>query len=205
MDEKVRETLRESNFSIHQYARSPGHLRLVNGIANCYGKLLNRDINPLDEVLITVGADGSIFNAITSFVDKDSEVIIIEPFFDVYSPISLIAGAKCVFVPLKPRAKLNEGPVTSADWSWDLKELEAAFNSKTKLIVINTPNNPLGKIYSKEELEQVAALCIKYNTLCIADEVYQHITYDREHFRIGIYKNKSFVVIIFKLNYLKLI
>ena len=186
INDKVSETIKESNCMIHQYTRSPGHLRLVNGIATCYGKLMKREINPLNEILITTGAYGSLFNAIASFIESGDEVIIIEPFYDCYAPLSKVAGAKCVFVPLKPKVNLTDGPTSSADWSWDLKELEAAFTSKTKLIIINTPNNPLGKIYTKEELQTIANLCIKNNTICISDEVYEHITYDRPHLRIGI-------------------
>ena len=94
--------------------------------------------------------------------------------------------AKCVFVPLKMRKMLAEGETaTSADWRWDDAELESAFTPKTKCIIINTPNNPLGKVYSREELEQVANLCKKHNVLCISDEVYEHITYDKPHVRIA--------------------
>jgi kynurenine---oxoglutarate transaminase / cysteine-S-conjugate beta-lyase / glutamine---phenylpyruvate transaminase len=186
MDEKIKETMKDTNLFLHQYTRSLGHLRLVNSIAKCYSTLLNREINPLNEVLITIGAYGSLFNSFFSFIEKGDEVILIEPFFDVFLPQSLLAGAKCVFVPLKPKkSSSTTSSTSSADWSWDLNELEAAFNSKTKLIVLNTPNNPLGKVFTKQELEQVALLCIKYNTLCISDEVYEHITYDKPHLRIG--------------------
>lgn len=160
-----------------------GHLKLVNNIAKCYSKLLNREINPLNEVLVTVGAYGSLFNAFSSFLDDGDEVIIIEPFYDCYAPMSVVAGAKVRYVPLKP-PQTNE-VTTSDSWRWDENELEQAFTDKTKLIVINTPNNPLGKIYRKEELEKIAELCIRHNTLCIADEVYEHIVYDRPHIRIG--------------------
>lgn len=182
MGKKVQETLNESNHLIHQYTRSPGHLRLVNSISKCYGKLLNREIDPLSEVLVTVGAYGSLFNAFSSFLNDGDEVIIIEPFYDCYAPMSVIGGANTKFVPLKPKSKDS---LSSSNWSWDDSELEAAFTDKTKIIVINTPNNPLGKIYTREEMEKVASLCIKYNTLCIADEVYEHLVYDRPHIRIA--------------------
>lgn len=161
-------------------------MRLANGIAKCYSTLLKREINALNEVLVTVGAYGSLFNALSSFLDEGDEMIIIEPFYDCYAPMGVIAGAKCKFVALKPKANSSGAKLTSsADWSWDEAELEQAFTSKTKLIVINTPNNPLGKIYTQQELEKIAQLCIKHNTLCIADEVYEHITYDRKHTRIA--------------------
>ena len=186
LNDKVNEVLTESNSLIHQYTRSPGHLRLSNAIAKCYSVFLNREVNPLNEVLVTVGAYGSLFNAFSSFLEEGDEMIIIEPFYDCYSPMGVISGAKCKFVPLRPAKKDPSVHVTSsADWSWDEAELEQAFTSKTRLIVINSPNNPLGKIYSKKELEKVAELCIKHNTLCISDEVYEHIRYDREHTRIA--------------------
>ena len=95
-------------------------------------------------------------------------------------------GAKCVFVPLKAKVEAEPGkPTSSADWSWDDDELEKAFTSKTKVIVINTPNNPLGKVYTRQELERIAELCKKHNVVCVADEVYEHLTYDRPHIRMG--------------------
>lgn len=100
--------------------------------------------------------------------------------------MAVLAGAKCKFVPLKPQKSTHDNkPITSGDWSWDVNELEAAFTSKTKVIVINTPNNPLGKVYTQQELEKIAELCIKHNVICIADEVYEHIVYDKPHIRIG--------------------
>jgi kynurenine--oxoglutarate transaminase/cysteine-S-conjugate beta-lyase/glutamine--phenylpyruvate transaminase len=98
--------------------------------------------------------------------------------------MSVIGGAKTKFIALKPK---SSDSLSSSNWVWDDKELEEAFTDKTKIIVLNTPNNPLGKIYTREETEKIASLCIKHNTLCIADEVYEHLVYDRPHVRIGIF------------------
>ena len=138
-------------------------------------------------MLVTNGAYGSLFNAISSFLNPGDEMIIVEPFFDCYAPMAVQAQAKCVYVPLKPKKKdLGKDVVTtSADWCLDDQELEAAFTYKTKIILINTPNNPLGKVYTREELVQIAKLCIKQNVICISDEVYEHITYDNKHIRIA--------------------
>lgn len=186
MTDKIEETIKESNSLIYQYTRSPGHLRLVNAIAKCYSHLHGREINPLNEVLVTVGAYGSLFNSLSAFLEKDDEVIIIEPFFDCYAPMAKLADGKCRFIPLKPPKDSGERLTTSADWTWDDKELEEAFNPKTKIIIINSPNNPLGKVFTRQELERVAQLCIKHNVICISDEVYEHITYERSQTRIGI-------------------
>ncbi len=86
---------------------------------------------------------------------------------------------------MRPSKTQSDRPLTSADFVWDEQELEAAFTSKTKAILINTPNNPLGKVYTRQEIEKIAELCIKHNVICLADEVYEHLAVDREHIRIG--------------------
>jgi len=150
---------------------------------------MGREINPLEEILITVGADGSLFNAFTAFLEKDDEAIIIEPFFDCYAPLAMMAGGKCVYVPLRlDKSNIKNRLVSSADWKLDYAELEAAFTPKTKLIIINNPNNPLGKVYSQDELEAIARLCIEHNIICVSDEVYEHLAMERPHIRIGIFK-----------------
>ncbi len=90
-----------------------------------------------------------------------------------------------MFIPLRPKSKSPDQPLSSGDWVWDENELDAAFNSKTKFIIINSPNNPLGKIFTEQELRKVADLCVKHNVICIADEVYEHITFDRPLIRMG--------------------
>lgn len=179
------EALEKNTDAIFQYTRSPGHLPLVNAIGKTYTHLMGREIDPINEVLVTVGAYGSLFNAMSSFLEKDDEVIIIEPFYDCYAPIATISQGKTKFVALKPSQKPTDRLMTSGDFKWDVNELEAAFTPKTKAIVINNPNNPLGKVYSQQELEKIAELCIKHNVICLADEVYEHLALDKEHIRIA--------------------
>lgn len=167
-----------------------GHLRLVNVIAKFYSKLMNREINPLDEILVTVGADGSLFNVFSGFLDPNDEIILIEPFYESYVSTSKLNGCCNIrFVALRPSNTTNNNErsnfMSSSEWHWDERELEAAFTNKTKLIVLNTPNNPLGKVYSREELEKVADLCKRHNVLCVSDEVYEHVAYDRDHIRMA--------------------
>ncbi|MDQ7034824.1 MAG: aminotransferase class I/II-fold pyridoxal phosphate-dependent enzyme [Anaerolineae bacterium] len=113
------------------------------------------------------GASEGLFTAIQGAADIGDEIILIEPFFDLYLPAATMGGMKPVFVPMYPPS-----------WTFDPDELRAAFNKKTRAIVINNPHNPIGRAYTMEELTLIADLCKEFDVTVISDEVYEHLTYD---------------------------
>lgn len=151
----------------NQYAPGPGIFSLRQGIANHAGRFYNLDLDPNQGVIVTSGATEAVFSSVMGLVDPGDEVIVIEPFFDSYVPNIVMAGAKPVYVSLHP-----------PDWSFNFDELRAAFNPKTRALILNTPHNPTGRVFSREELDVIAQLCQEYDALVISDEVYEHLTFE---------------------------
>ena len=151
----------------NQYANGWGAPALREAIAAHARRFYNMDIDPDTQVMVTCGATEGIFSSIYGSIDPGDEVIVIEPYYDIYVPTIETAGGVPVYVPLQP-----------PDWRLDVDALRAAFSERTRAIVINTPNNPTGRVFSRAELQAIADLCIEHDAICICDEVYEHIRYD---------------------------
>ena len=167
---------------LNQYARSAGQPRLVNEISELYSPLFGRTLDPLREIVVTTGATEGIFATMQALVNPGDEVILIEPFYDSYPAAVTMAGGIPVFVPLR----WQSGAQSAAEWALDMDELAAAVSPRTKLLVLNTPMNPVGKVFTRAELEGIASLVLRNNLLVLSDEVYEWMVYGAaEHVRLA--------------------
>jgi aminotransferase len=152
---------------VNQYAITWGSKNFRDAIAWKTKKFLGVDVDPEREITVSCGSTEGMLDALLAVINPGDEVIVFEPFYENYGPDAIISGATPRYVQLR-----------RPDWSFDPDELAAAFNNRTKAIIVNTPNNPTGKIFSPEELTVIAGLCEKWDVLAITDEIYEHIIYD---------------------------
>jgi len=151
---------------INQYAITWGDRLFRQAIAEKTQWYLGLTIDPETEITVTCGSTEAMVAAMMATINPGDEVIVFEPFYENYGPDAILCGAVPRYVRLKPPT-----------WEIDFDELEAAFNNNTKGIIINTPNNPTGKVFTRQELSHIARLCQKWNVLCFTDEIYEHILY----------------------------
>ncbi|KAI1330710.1 PLP-dependent transferase [Xylariaceae sp. FL0255] len=161
----------------NQYSPTKGRPRLKKAIADAYSPFWGRQINPDMEVTITTGANEGMLSAFMAFIEPGDEVIVFEPFFDQYISNIEMPGGKIVYVPLSPPKDGATRTSSSSEWTIDFEKLEKAISSKTKMIVINTPHNPVGKVFSKDELVRIGELCVKNEIIILSDEVYDRLYY----------------------------
>src|ERR1700694_1720528 len=157
---------------INQYAITWGAKNLRNAIARQMQTWQGIAVDPEREITVCCGSTETIVSTLLAVCNAGDEVVIFEPFYENYGPDAIISGAKPRFVKLRP-PKTPDG-----EWTFDERELRAAFHSHTKAIVVNTPNNPTGKVFTRSELELIRDLCVEFNVLAITDEIYEHILYD---------------------------
>ena len=153
----------------NQYAVTFGEADLREAIAAKALEYNQIECDPHTDVTVTCGATEAMIATLKALVNPGDEIIIFEPFYENYGPDAILSGARPRYVTLRP-----------PDWSYDSKELAAAFNRNTKAIIINTPNNPTGKVFLRKELEEISRLCIQWDVMAITDEIYEHILYDHK-------------------------
>ncbi len=151
----------------NQYAITWGTDSLREAIAAKAHRCNKIEADPDKNITVTCGSTEAMMASLKAIINPGDEVIIFEPFYENYGPDCLLSGATPRYVRLRP-----------PDWSFDFDELESVFNSKTKAVVINTPNNPTGKVFSEEELRFIAGLCVQHDVIAVTDEIYEHILYD---------------------------
>ncbi|KAF7332130.1 Aminotran-1-2 domain-containing protein [Mycena kentingensis (nom. inval.)] len=169
----------------NHYSHPKGRIRLRQALKSHYDPLFNRSLDVETDILVTSGANEGQYSVFVAFLEVGDEVILFEPFFDQYLPSITFNGGKPVYVPLHPPKGARKAH-TSNEWTIDLEELRAAITPRTKMIVVNTPHNPVGKVFSRTELEGIAALAEEFNLIVMSDEVYDVLTFDgEEHVRIA--------------------
>jgi len=163
------------NSSYNQYAPGAGMPHVKQAVADHAARFYGQSLDPLTQVLITAGATEAMFAAILGLTDPGDEIIVFQPVYDSYVPNAHMAGVVPRYVTLR-----------APEWAIDPDELAAAFTPRTRAIIVNTPHNPTGKVFSRAELTMIADLCQQHNVIAIVDEVYEHILYDdAQHLRLA--------------------
>ena len=154
---------------INQYAITWGSPRLRKALTEKYQRLYGMDVDGEREITVTCGATEAMASAMLALVDPVDEIVIMEPFYENYGPDAILCDATPIFVP------------TQDDGSLDVESTTRAFSTRTRGIILNTPNNPTGHVFTREELETIARLCVEHDALAFTDEIYEHIIYGHEH------------------------
>ncbi|MBI5083012.1 MAG: aminotransferase class I/II-fold pyridoxal phosphate-dependent enzyme [Acidobacteria bacterium] len=151
----------------NQYAITWGSKPLRDAIAAKYLRFYSLELDPEREITVVCGSTEGMIASLLATTNPDDEIVMFEPFYENYGPDADLCSDRRRYVSLSP-----------PNWEFDPAELRAAFGPRTKAIILNSPHNPTGKVFHLHELEQIAALCQEFNTLCITDEIYEHILYD---------------------------
>jgi aspartate/methionine/tyrosine aminotransferase len=169
---ELKEAAKEAiDADINQYAITWGAQRFREAIAGKFERTYGMAVDPNRQLCVTCGSTEAMIAAMLAIVDPGDEVVVFEPFYENYGPDAILSGATPRYVTLH-----------EPDWTFDEGELAAAFNDRTRGIILNTPNNPTGKVFTGAELETIGALCQKWGAVAFTDEIYEHMTYERhEH------------------------
>jgi aspartate/methionine/tyrosine aminotransferase len=170
---EVKEAARQAiSDDINQYAITWGAKPLRDAIVEKFERTQSVRYDPEREITVCCGSTEAMMSAMMAVINPGDEVVVFAPFYENYGPDAILSGAAPRFVRMRPPS------AKSPDWSFDRDELAAAFGANTKAIILNTPNNPTGKVFTRGELELIRDLCVRWNVYCITDEIYEHILYD---------------------------
>ena len=165
---------------VNQYAITWGAKNLRNAIARQMQQWQGVAVDPETQVTVCCGSTEAMISTLLAMCNAGDEVVIFEPFYENYGPDSVLSGAKPRFVKLRPPS------TPDSEWTFDERELRSAFHNHTKAIILNTPNNPTGKVFTLQELELIRDRCVEFDVVAITDEIYEHIIYDdTEHISIA--------------------
>src|SRR5258705_4920848 len=171
--EEIKEAARQAiSDDINQYAITWGAKPLRDAIVEKFERTQGVRIDPELQITMFCGSTEAMMSAMLAIINPGDEIVVFEPFYENYGPDAILSGASPRFVKMKPPADQN------SEWTLQFEELAAAFGPRTKAIILNTPNNPTGKVFTLRELEFIRDLCIKWNAYCVTDEIYEHILYD---------------------------
>jgi len=157
---------------VNQYAITWGAKSLRNAIARQMHAWQGVPVDPETQVTVCCGSTEAMISTLLAVCNAGDEVVIFEPYYENYGPDSILSGAKPRFVKLRPPS------TAEGEWTFDEREVRAAFHKHTKAVIVNTPNNPTGKVFTRAELETIRDLCVEFDVLAITDEIYEHILYD---------------------------
>ncbi len=152
---------------VNQYAITWGAKKFRDAIAQNFERTQGVSVDPEREITVCCGSTEAMISSMLGIINPGDEVVVFEPFYENYGPDAILSGAKPRFVKLRP-----------PDWSFDPDELAAAFGPATKAIILNTPNNPTGKVFERSEFECIRDLCVRWNAFAVTDEIYEHMVYD---------------------------
>ena len=174
----MKEVMARDDYKLHQYTRSAGHPRLVEALAKFYSTPLKRELDAYEEIMTSMGADNALACCFMGFLERGDEVIVIEPSYDCYRGQVTVPGGVPVFVPLRKKpGREDADEERCSEWVIDEDEFRSKLSEKTKIIVVNTPQNPFGKVYSEQELRFIAQIAVERDLLVVNDCVYEHLVY----------------------------
>src|SRR5215470_16109545 len=171
--EEIKEAARKAIADdINQYAITWGAKSLRDAVVEKFARTQGVKYDPEREITVCCGSTEAMMSAMMAIINPGDEIVVFEPFYENYGPDAILSGASPRFVRMRPPRAPDQ------NWLFDTAELAAAFGPNTKAIILNTPNNPTGKVFTRAELEFIRDLCVLWNAYCVTDEIYEHILYD---------------------------